>query len=96
MQAYQEANKGKTPPRTLPPTKGPHRDWLDACKGGRPARSRFEYGARLTELVLLGDVAVRAGEKIQWDGPAMKVTNVPAAQAFVQETYRSGWDLEKV
>ena len=96
MQAYQEANKGKTPPRTLPPTKGPHRDWLDACKGGRPARSRFEYGARLTELILLGDVAVRAGEKIQWDGPNMKATNVPAAQAFVEETYRSGWDLEKV
>jgi len=96
MQVYLETNKGKTPPRTLPPTKGPHRDWLDACKGGRPCRSRFEYGAALTEFVLLGDVAVRAKEKILWDGPAMKVTNVPAAQAFVRETYRPGWDLEKV
>ncbi|MBL7141221.1 MAG: Gfo/Idh/MocA family oxidoreductase [Planctomycetes bacterium] len=96
MQAYLQANKGKTPPRTLPESKGHHRDWLDACKGGRPARSRFEYGAALTEFVLLGDVAVRAKQKIQWDGPAMRVKNVPAAQAFVQETYRRGWDLEKV
>ena len=96
MQAYLQATKGKTPARTLPPTKGPHRDWLDACKGGPPARSRFEYGARLTEFVLLGDVAIRAKQKLQWDGPAMKVKNVPAAQAFVQETYRRGWDLAKV
>ena len=96
MKEYQEANKGKTPSRTLPDSKGHHRDWLEACKGGRPARSRFEYGAALTEFVLLADVAVRAKQKIQWDGPAMKVTNVPAAQAFVQETYRQGWDLAKV
>ncbi|MBE3099460.1 MAG: hypothetical protein IMZ44_20270 [Planctomycetes bacterium] len=50
----------------------------------------------LTEFVLLADVAVRAKQKVQWDGPNMKATNVPAAQAFVQETYRQGWDLAKV
>ena len=96
MREYLEANRGKTPARTMPETKGHHRDWLDAAKGGRPARSRFEYGAALTEFVLLADVAVRAKQKVQWDGPNMKVTNVPAAQAFVQETYRQGWDLMKV
>ncbi|MEA3368302.1 MAG: hypothetical protein U9R68_09340, partial [Planctomycetota bacterium] len=96
MQAYQQANQGKEPPRTLRKSKGHHRDWLDACKGGPPARSRFAYGARLTEFVLLGDVAIRAKQKIQWDGENMKVRNVPAAQRFVQETYRGGWDLEKV
>ena len=96
MQAYLRAHKGKTPRRTMPNSKGHHRDWLNACKGGRPARSQFGYGARLTEFVLLANVAIRAGQPLQWDGPNMKVTNVPAAQAFVQETYRTGWDLEKV
>jgi len=41
-------------------------------------------------------VAVRAKQPIQWDGANMRVTNVPEAQRFVQETYRTGWDLEKV
>jgi len=96
MRAYLEANKGKTPPRTLRPSKGHHRDWIDACKGGPPARSEFGYGARLTEFVLLGDVAVRAGRPIEWDGPRMRVKNVPEAQRFVQEPYPSGWNLEKI
>jgi len=96
MQAYQRANKGKQSPRTLRKSKGHHRDWLDACKGGPPARSRFQYGARLTEFVLLGNVAIRAKERIQWDGEKMKVTNVPAAQEWVQEPYRQGFDLEAV
>ena len=96
MREYLAVNKDKKPPRTIPESKGHHRDWLDACKGGKPARSRFEYGAALTEFVLLADVAVRAKQKIQWDSAAMKVTNVPAAQAFVQETYREGWDLMKL
>jgi predicted dehydrogenase len=84
------------PPQVLPRSKGHHRDWLDACKGGPKACSDFRYAARLTEFVLLGDVAIRAGRKILWDGPNMKVTNAPEAQAFVQEAYRPGFDLTKV
>ena len=60
---------------------------------------RISIGAGLiagTAAVLLGDVAVRAKQPIQWDGANMRVTNVPEAQRFVQETYRTGWDLEKV
>ena len=81
------------PPRTLPRSPGHHRNWLDACKGGPQACSDFSYGARLTEFVLLGDVAIRARQKILWDGPNMKVTNVPQARRFVQERYRPGYDL---
>ena len=81
------------PPQKLPRSKGHHRNWLDACKGGPKACSDFSYGARLTEFVLLGDVAIRAQKKILWDGPNMKVTNDPDAQRFVQEPYRSGFDL---
>jgi len=90
MRAY-----GK-PPRVMPRSKGHHRDWLDACKGGPAASSNFEYGARLTEFVLLGDVAIRAQKKILWDGPNMKVTNAPEAQKYVQEQYRPGFDLANV
>ena len=90
MRAY-----GK-PPRTLPRSPGHHRNWLDACKGGPKACSDFSYGARLTEFILLGDVAIRAKKKILWDGPNMKVTNAPEAQQFVQEQYRDGFDLTKV
>lgn len=83
------------PPKMLPRSRGHHRNWLDACKGGPKACSDFRYGARLTEFVLLGDVAIRAKKKILWDGPNMKVTNAPEAQPFVQERYRAGFDLAK-
>ena len=84
------------PPRKLPRSPGHHRDWLNACKGGPKACSDFSYSARLTEFVLLGDVAIRAGKKILWDGPNMKVTNVPEAQKFVEESYRPGFDLATI
>jgi predicted dehydrogenase len=84
------------PPKLLPRSPGHHRNWLDACKGGAKACSDFGYSARLTEFVLLGDVAVRAKKKILWDGPNMKATNAPGVQPFVQEPYRPGFDLSKV
>ena len=83
----------KRPAKKLPRSKGHHRDWLDACKGGAPASSNFEYGAQLTELVLLGNIALRTGKKIQWDAPNMKVKNVPEADKFLREPYRKGWEV---
>ncbi len=73
---------------------GHHRDWIDAIKGGPPASSNFEYGAKLTEIVLLGLVALRTGEVIHWDPDAMKAKGVPNADAIIQETYRDGWELQ--
>ncbi len=87
METYQR------PPKTLPRSKGHHRDWLDACKGGASASSHFEYGAKLTELVLLGNVALRSGRKIQWDSAAMKPANAPEAARFLKDTYRKGWEV---
>ncbi len=83
------------PPLKLPRSPGHHRDWLNACKGGPKACSDFSYGGPLTEIVLLGNVAVRAKKKILWDGEKMKATNAPEAQAFIQEPYRAGFDLAK-
>jgi hypothetical protein len=83
----------KRPEKTLPRVDGHHADWLAACKGGKPASGNFDYSARLTELVLLGNVALRSKKKILWDGPNMKATNAPEADAFLKEQYRKGWEI---
>ena len=83
----------KRPPKTIPRVPGHHADWLRACKGGPAASSSFDYGSRLVEFVILGNVALRARKPIKWDGPGMKVTNAPEANAFLKEPYRKGWEL---
>ncbi|MBM3890712.1 MAG: Gfo/Idh/MocA family oxidoreductase [Verrucomicrobia bacterium] len=83
----------KKPAETLPRSKGHHRDWLDACKGGPPASSNFEYGAKLAELTLLGVLALRIGKKIYWDAPNTKATNAPEADAIIKGQYRKGWEI---
>jgi predicted dehydrogenase len=82
-----------TVPATLPRSNGHHRDWLDACKGGKPAGSNFEYGARLTEIALLGVLALRTGRRIEWDAAAMKAKGFAGADAVIQESYRKGWEV---
>lgn len=81
------------PPKTLPRSKGHHRDWLEACKGGPVASANFEYGAQLTEVGLLGLVAMRTRKKIYWDAAAMKATNAPEADNFIKGSYRPGWEI---
>jgi hypothetical protein len=66
---------------------------LDACKGGRPASSNFEYGAKLTELVLLGVLSLRARQRIYWDAANMQARNLPEADALIHGTYRDGWKI---
>jgi predicted dehydrogenase len=83
----------KLPPKTLPRVANHHADWLQACKGGTPACSNFDYGARLTEFVLLGALALRTGKFLKWDAAAGKVSNVPEAQALIDGSYRKGWEL---
>ena len=83
----------KRPAKKLTRSKGHHRDWLDACKGGAPASSNFEYGAKLTELVLLGAIALRSPKKIRWDSANMKFPNAPEAEKFLKESYRAGWEV---
>ena len=67
--------------------------WFEAIRGdGRPP-SDFDYATRLTETVLVGTVAIKAGRPIEWDGEAMEVTNVPDANRYVRREYRDGWSL---
>lgn len=74
---------------------GMKKEWVAAIKGGPPAMSNFNYSARLSEFILLGNVAIRAGAQhpIEWDGEAMKVTNWPEANAFLKREYRKGYEL---
>jgi predicted dehydrogenase len=81
------------PARTLPRVSGHHRDWLDACKGGKPSSASFEYSAALTEVGLLGLVAMRVRKKIYWDAKAMKATNASEADRYLKESYRPGWEF---
>jgi predicted dehydrogenase len=84
----------KLPPQTIPRVEGSHeQEWVRACKAGRPAGADFEYSALLTEICLLGNVAKRVDARIEWDGPNMKVTNLPEAQKYIQPPYREGWTL---
>lgn len=79
---------------TLAPTNGHHRDWIDAVKGGPAASSNFEYAARLTEITLLGVLSLRlGGEKIYWDAENMQLKGTPAADRFIREPVRKGWEM---
>ena len=89
------AKSVQTPQETLKRSAGHHRDWVDAIKGGPPASSEFSYGAKLTEITLLGLVAMRTGKVIQWDAENMKALNCPEAEQIVQGQYRDGWRLDQ-
>ena len=82
------------PDETLPRVKGSHeQNWIDACKGIGTACSHFDYSGPLTEVVLLGNLAIRTEGHLLWDGPNMRVTNNEVANQWVQRIYRTGWKL---
>jgi len=83
----------KAVPQTIPRSPGHDKEWFEMMKGGPEAYSNFDIAAYLTEIILLGCVALRVGvgHKLDWDGPAMKALNDPAAAQFVKRDYRKGW-----
>ena len=66
-------------------------NWVEAAKGQVPASSPFEYAAKLTEVMLLGIVSLRAGKKLHYDGANMRVTNDEGANEFLTRVPRQGW-----
>ena len=91
MKAY------KRPPMSLPRSIGHYREWVAACKGGKPAGANFEHSGPLAELVQLGNVAIRTGARqkqngrnvvLEWDGPNMRCTNIPEANRFLRNELR--------
>ncbi|MBK1882277.1 Gfo/Idh/MocA family oxidoreductase [Luteolibacter pohnpeiensis] len=83
----------KPVPVTIPRSPGHDQEWFAMMKDGTPAYSNFEISAYLTEIILLGCIALRVGEgvKMDWDGPNMKSPNCPQAAQFVKRENRSGW-----
>src|SRR5262249_45164770 len=95
----------RPPQETLPRSPGHHREWVDACRGGRPAMSNFDYAGKLTETVLLGNVAMRVSTRqevdgretfigrITWDAQNLRATGLPAADQYIRREYPRGWPL---
>ena len=86
----------KKPEKSIPRSVGHHKEWVNACKNGTPTACNFEYSGALAETVLLGNVAYKAGKKIDWDAQAMKCRNAPEADKFLTREYRKGWELSPV
>jgi predicted dehydrogenase len=87
-------------PKVLERSPGHHQEWIDACKGGKPAGSNFDHAGPLAEAVLLGNVALRPAIKekltrvnLLWDSANMKITNVPEANQYLHRDYREGYTL---
>jgi predicted dehydrogenase len=68
-------------------------EWVDACRGGPKPLSSFDYAGPFTEMVLLGNLAVRLGKKIDWDAAGLKANNAPDAEPLIRREYRQGWRL---
>ncbi|HEY1764495.1 MAG TPA: Gfo/Idh/MocA family oxidoreductase [Opitutaceae bacterium] len=82
------------PPKTIPRVVGGHfAEFIRSCKGGPPAGSNFEYSSRLSESVLIGNIALRARRRIEWDSENLRVTNLESANAFVATQYRPGFGV---
>jgi hypothetical protein len=88
------------PPKTLPRSIGHYKEWIEACKGGQPAGSNFNFAGPLAEAVLLGNVALRSQMRedmtrqwLEWDSPSLKIRNHSEANQFLKREYRDGWQL---
>jgi predicted dehydrogenase len=89
------------PPKKLERSPGHHREWIEACKGAKEKPgSNFDFAGPLTEVVLLGNVALRlklrgelAKHKLLWDAEKLAFTNMPEANQFLRREYREGWKL---
>lgn len=81
------------PAPSIPKSLGHHAEWLHACKTGDPTTCNFEYAGWLTEANHLGNVAYRAGKKLEWDPVKLAATNCPEAEPYIRRTYRKGWSL---
>jgi hypothetical protein len=70
-----------------------YQEWINACKGGTPAGSNFDYAGPFTEIVNLGNLAVRVGvgKVVEWDAKRMQSPNCPEANQFLSREPRTGW-----
>jgi hypothetical protein len=79
------------PPKMVERVKGSHyQEWIDACKGGTPAGSNLvDHAGALTEMVLMGNLAIRTGKRIYWDAKNMTCIGLPEADKYIRHPYRT-------
>ncbi|MFC1652666.1 hypothetical protein ACFL3F_02995 [Planctomycetota bacterium] len=90
----------RRPDASIPPSPGHYVEWINACKGGNPAGSNFDWAGPLTETVLMGNVALRLDlreqldrQVLKWDAEKRAFSNLPEANAYLHKEYRQGWIL---
>ena len=83
----------KAPEKSIPDSPGFHKEFVQACKGGEKATCNFDYSGPLTETVLLGNVAFRAGGGFDWDAENLKATGNQAAERHLTSYVRKGWEI---
>jgi hypothetical protein len=83
----------QAPLPSIPDSIGHHAEWIEACKGRGKTNSPLTYGAQLTEIGALGNVAFRTGQRIEWDARGMRAKGLPEADRFILSHYRPGWKL---
>lgn len=82
----------KGPEPAMPPSPGFHKEWIDACRGGKPACCNFDYAGPMSESVLLANIAYRVQGEFEWDAAAMKASRDDAT-AMLRRVYRKGWEV---
>ncbi len=88
------ARKSEAVAKTLPRRSGTWGEWYEAVQGGEPAGCHFDWAGLLTEFVLLGNIAIRIGNRLEYDADAMRISNDAAADKLVREPYQNGWSLK--
>ena len=83
----------EAPERTIPRTSGHMSEFVNAVKGGPAALSNFEIAGFLSEVVLVGCLALHTDKKVEWDGPNMRAVNAPELAPYIDKAYRAGWEL---
>ena len=92
---WEKMKETPQPAKTLPRPKDIFTDFIEACRAGKTETAvSFDYGTRLTEFAILGNLAQHVGEgkKVEWDGPNMKVTNLPDLNQWLKRPHRKGWE----
>ena len=95
---HQAFIRTENPPKILkrsPTPDQPQKEWVHCIKNGGTPGANFDYAVPLTEMVLIGNLAVRSRRRVEWDSKNMRVTNHESANQFIKREYRKGWEPEK-
>jgi len=88
------SDKSKQVPKTLRRPGSIHRDWIEGIRNSRKSCSDFSYACPLTEVILLGTLAIRTGKGFKWNSEKMEITGNDEAAKMIDIPARKGWRVE--